>query len=117
MKENVIKAKSYAFAVRVVRLYQFLSEQKKELVLSKQLLRSGTSVGAMIRESEHAESRNDFKHKLSIAQKEISETIYWLELLNDTEYLTDEQFESIYLEAVEIIKLITSILKTTKLKG
>jgi four helix bundle protein len=76
MKENVVKNKSFAFAVRVVKLYQFLGEQKKEFVLSKQLLRSGTSVGAMIREAEHAESKNDFKHKMSIAQKEMNETIY-----------------------------------------
>ena len=74
MKENVVKNKSFAFAVRVVKLYQFLCEQKKEFVLSKQLLRSGTSVGAMIREAEHAESKNDFKHKMSIAQKEMNET-------------------------------------------
>jgi len=91
MKDNVVKNKSFAFAVRVVRLYQFLCEQKKEFVLSKQLLRSGTSVGAMIREAEHAETKNDFKHKMGIAQKEINETIYWLELLKETDYLTIEQ--------------------------
>jgi len=82
--------------------------------LSKQLLRSGTSVGAMIREAEHAETKADFKHKMGIAQKEINETIYWLELLKETDYLTNEQFESICLDATEIIKLITSIIKTTK---
>jgi len=114
MRENAIKNKSFAFAVRVVKLYQFLCEQKKEFVLSKQLLRSGTSVGAMIRESEHAETKNDFIHKLGIAQKEINETIYWLELLKETEYLTTEHFESIHKDAIEIIKLITSIIKTTK---
>jgi len=114
MRENVVKNKSFAFAVRVVRLYQFLCEQKKEFVLSKQLLRSGTSVGAMIREAEHAETKNDFKHKMGIAQKEINETIYWLELLKETDYLSSEQFESIYTDAVEIIKLITAILKSAK---
>jgi len=98
----------------VVRLYQFLCEQKKEFLLSKQLLRSGTSVGAMIREAEHAETKNDFKHKMGIAQKEINETIYWLELLKETDYLSSEQFESIYTDAVEIIKLITAILKSAK---
>jgi len=114
MRENVVKNKSFAFAVRVVRLYQFLCEQKKEFLLSKQLLRSGTSVGAMIREAEHAETKNDFKHKMGIAQKEINETIYWLELLKETDYLSSEQFESIYTDAVEIIKLITAILKSAK---
>ncbi len=114
MKENIVKTKSFAFAVRVVKLYQFLSEQKKEFVLSKQLLRSGTSVGAMVREAEHAETKNDFKHKMGIAQKEINESIYWLELLKETGFLTNEQFESINSDAVEIIKLITVIIKSTK---
>jgi four helix bundle protein len=114
IKENVVKNKSFALAVRVVKLYQFLGEQKKEFVLSKQLLRSGTSVGAMIREAEHAESKNDFKHKMSIAQKEMNETIYWLELLKDTNYLNIEQFESINNDAIEIIKLITAIIKSIK---
>lgn len=114
MRENIVKNKSFAFAVRVVRLYQFLCEQKKEFVLSKQLLRSGTSVGAMVREAEHAETKNDFKHKMGIAQKEINETIYWLELLNETNYLTKEQFESMNTDAVEIIELITAILKSAK---
>ena len=114
MKENVVKNKSFAFSVRVIKLYQFLCEQKKEYVLSKQLLRSGTSVGAMVREAEHAETKTDFKHKMGIAQKEINETIYWLELLKETNYITKEQFESINSDAVEIIKLITAILKSTK---
>ena len=117
MRENVVKNKSFAFAVRVVKLYQFLCEQKKEFVLSKQLLRSGTSVGAMIREAEHAETKNDFKHKMGIAQKEINETIYWLELLQKTDYLTTDQFESINTDAVEIIKIITAILKSAKTKA
>lgn len=114
MKENIVKNKSFGFAVRIVKLYQYLCEQKKEFVLSKQLLRSGTSVGAMVREAEHAESKTDFKHKMAIAQKEINETIYWLELLHATDYMTKEQFESINADAVEIIKLITTIIKTTK---
>lgn len=114
VRENIVKNKSFVFAIRVVKLYQFLCEQKKEFVLSKQLLRSGTSVGAMIREAEHAESKNDFKHKMGIAQKEINETLYWLELLEQTDYLTKEQFESIYADATEIIKLITAIIKTAK---
>lgn len=76
MRENIVKDKSFAFAIRIVRLYQYLCNSKKEYVLSKQLLRSGTSVGAMVREAEHAESKADFKHKMSIAQKEINETIF-----------------------------------------
>ena len=114
MKENVVKSKSFSFAVRVVKLYRYLCEQKNEFVLSKQLLRSGTSVGAMVREAEHAETKNDFKHKMGIAQKEINESIYWIELLKETNYLTIEEFESINLDAVEIIKLITAIIKSTK---
>lgn len=114
MRENIIKNKSFGFAIRIVKLYQFLCEEKREFVLSKQLLRSGTSVGAMVREAEHAESKNDFKHKMSIAQKEINETIYWLELLKETDYLSKDQFFSLNTDAIEIIKLITAILKSTK---
>lgn len=114
MKENNLKNKSFAFAVRVVRLYQFLTVEKKEFVMSKQLLRSGTSIGSMVRESEHAESKNDFIHKLSIAQKECNETLYWLELLKATDYLNNEQFESINNDAIELIKIITTIIKNTK---
>ena len=114
MKENVVKDKSFTFALRIVRLYQFLCDEKKEYVLSKQLLRSGTSVGALIREAEHAETRKDFIHKISIAQKEINEAIYWIELLKEADYLTVEQFNSINNDAVELIKLITSIVKSTK---
>lgn len=114
MKENIVKDKSYAFAVRVIRLYQYLTGAKKEYVLSRQLLRSGTSVGAMVREAEHAETKPDFRHQMAIAQKEINETIYWLGLLSATEYLTKEQFDSINSDAVEIIKLLTSIIKTSK---
>jgi four helix bundle protein len=115
MTENIIKNKSFAFAIRVVKIYQFLCETKKEFVLSKQLLRSGTAVGALVREAEHAESKAEFKHKMAIAQKEINESIYWLELLNETGYLTNEQFQSINKDAIEIIKLLTSIIKSVKL--
>jgi len=114
MKDNIVKSKSFAFAVRIVKLYQFLIDSKKEFVLSKQLLRSGTSVGAMVREAEHAESKPDFTHKMAVAQKEINETLYWLELLAETDYLTKQQFESINADAEELIKLVTSILKSTK---
>ncbi|MGY8786949.1 MAG: four helix bundle protein [Fidelibacterota bacterium] len=100
MKKNIIKEKSFDFAVRIVRLYQYLSSNKKEYVLSKQLLRSGTSVGAMVRESEHSESKADFIHKLAIAQKESNETEYWLSLLIDTDYFTKGQMNSILEENI-----------------
>ncbi len=114
MKESNIRNKSFAFAVRMVKLFQYLSTEKKEFVLSKQLLRSGTSVGSMVREAEHAESKADFVHKLAIAQKEINETIYWLELLAATDLLERQEFESVNKDAVEIIKIITTIIKKTK---
>ena len=91
-----------------------MTSEKKEYVLSKQLLRSGTSVGAMIREAEHSESKADFIHKMAIAQKEINESLYWLELLKETDYLNNGQYESVNKDAIEIIKMITSIIKTTK---
>ena len=94
MGDNVIKNKSFNFALRIVKLYQFLNQEKKEYVLSKQLLRSGTAIGALVRESEQAESKLDFIHKLAIAQKEANETDYWLELLFKSEYLNETQFQS-----------------------
>lgn len=114
MKKNIIKDKSFDFAIRIVKLYQYLTTEKNEYILSKQLLRSGTSVGAMVRESEYSESKADFIHKLAIAQKESNETLYWLELLTKTNYLDKTAFESIHVDAVEIIKLLTSIIVTTK---
>lgn len=114
MKTNQIKQKSFGYAVRIVNLYKLLCEHKKEFVLSKQLLRSGTAVGALYREAEQAESKADFIHKMAIAQKECNESMYWLELLRETAYLNANEFESIYADATELIKLITSIIKTTK---
>ena len=114
MKGSILKEKSFKFAVRVVNLYKHLCEDRKEFVLSKQLLRSGTSVGAMVREAEHSESKSDFIHKMAIAQKEINETIYWLELMRETEYLSRKEFESINSDAVELIKMLTSSIKTAK---
>ncbi|MDR0729163.1 MAG: four helix bundle protein [Prevotellaceae bacterium] len=114
MKKNILKEKSLSFAVRIVNLYKYLCEEKKEFVLSKQALRSGTSAGAMVREAEHAESKADFIHKLAIAQKEINETMYWLELMCETEYLSSAAFDSINNDAVELIKMLTSIIKTAK---
>ncbi len=104
------------FAIRVVNMYKYLCNEKREFVLSKQLLRSGTSVGAMLYEAKHAESDADFIHKLSIAQKEINETIYWLELMRKTELITEDEFESMNDDAVELIKLLTSSIKTVKSK-
>jgi four helix bundle protein len=101
-------------AVRIVCLYKYLCEEKKEFVISKQLLRCGTSVGAMVREAEFAESISDFIHKMAIAQKKINETIYWIELLNVTEYISKKEFESLNIDATELIKMITSSIKTAK---
>jgi len=114
LKENIIKTKSFDFAVAIVSIYKQLTEERKEFVISKQLLRSGTSIGAMVRESEHAESKADFIHKLSIAQKEANEVLYWLELLNAKEFMTISKFQKTHSEAKEIIRLITAILKTAK---
>ena len=114
MKNNIVKNKTFDFAIRIMKLYQYLCSEKKEFTLSKQLLRSGTSIGAMAREAEHAESKNDFVHKFAIAQKEINETVYWLELLKATDFLNEKEFKNIHNDAIEILKLLTSILKTTK---
>ena len=116
MKKNVIKGKSFDFALRIVKLYQYLIDSKKEFVLSKQLLKSGTSIGAMIRESEHAESKSDFIHKLSIALKEANETEYWVQLLHKSSYISEKEFNSINSDLTELLKLLTSIIKTSKSK-
>ena len=114
MKENVVKTKSFAFAIRIVKLARHLQNEKKEFVLSRQVLRSGTSIGALIREAEHAESKADFIHKMSIALKEANETLYWLELLHQTEYMTDQSFESVQIDSEELVKLLVAIVKTSK---
>jgi len=113
-KVNVVRDKSFGFAVRVINLYKFLQINKHEFTLSKQILKSGTSVGACIRESENAESRADFIHKLGLAQKEVNETLYWLELLNACKYISEDQFKSLNSDAVEIIKLLTSVIISLK---
>lgn len=113
-KKNTIKDKSFAFAVRIIRLFQYLSETKKQYILSKQLLRSGTAIGALVREAQNAESTKDFIHKLGIAQKECDESIYWLELLKETDYLNDKEFESINTEAIELLKMLRSAIITSK---
>ena len=114
MEYGAIYEKSMAFAVRIVNLYKYLGREKREHVLSKQLLRSGTSIGANVREGTYGQSRADFLAKMSIALKEVSETEYWLELLTKTEYLTSEQYESIKTDCSEIAKLLTAIVKSTK---
>jgi four helix bundle protein len=114
MKGNIIKEKSFRFAVRIANLYTHLCEEKHEYTLSKQALRSGTSVGAMVREAEHAESKADFIHKMAIAQKEINETMYWHEILCETGRLSAAAFDSLNNDAVELLKLLTRIIKTAK---
>ncbi len=113
-KENIVMNKSYAFALRIINLYKYLQTEQKEYVLSKQLLRSGTAIGALIREAEHAESRADFIHKMNIALKEANETNYWLELLKDGQYITPKMFDSIYPDAEEVLKLLIKIVKTSR---
>jgi four helix bundle protein len=114
MKENFIKNKSFDFALKIIKIYQFLVTDKREFVLSKQFLRSGTAIGALVREGEQAESKADFIHKLSIALKEANETEYWLELLSKSNYLDETTVNSITADLKEILRLLTSIIKTTK---
>lgn len=116
MRNNIIQEKSKKFAIRIVKLYKYLNDEKKEFVLSKQLLRSGTSIGANLMEAEHAQSNNDFLHKNSISLKEANESKYCLELLFETEYLTKEQFESILSDCDELVKMLVATLKTLKNK-
>ncbi|WP_396184268.1 four helix bundle protein [Flavobacterium sp.] len=114
-KKNVIKEKSFEFAVEIVYLYKVLAE-KREFVLSRQLLRSGTSIGANVREAEQAESKADFVHKLSISLKEANETEYWLDLLYETKFLNEIEFLNIKAKNIEILKLLISIINTSKSK-
>jgi four helix bundle protein len=114
MKENVIREKSFAFALRVVKLAKYLETNKKEFVLSRQILRSGTAIGALVREAEHAESRADFIHKMNIALKESNETNYWLDLLHQGDYLDNHVYQSMASDSEELIKLLIAIVKTSK---
>ena len=113
-RDNILVNKSFSFTVRIVNLYKYLCSNKKEFVLSKQLLRSGTSIGANISESQDAQSTNDFISKLSIALKEARESKYWIELLKETEYLTKKESDSLVNDLIELIKLLVTIIKTTK---
>jgi four helix bundle protein len=113
-KKNIVREKSFAFAVMIVELYKMLSEEKREYVISKQLLKSGTSVGANVREADNAESKPDFIHKMGIAQKEADETMFWLELLVATKYIPESQFLTLSEKCTELIKIIRSIILTAK---
>jgi len=115
-RENILKTKSYEFAIKIVSLYKNLTEQKKEYIISKQVLRSGTAIGALIREAEFAQSRKDLISKLSISLKEANETTFRLDLLRDTNYLQQKQYNTIDFEIKELIKMLVSSVKTSKMK-
>jgi len=114
MKESILTEKSFNFAIRIVNFYRYLCQEKKEYVLSNQLLRSGTAIGALISEGCYAESKLDFIHKYGIAQKECNETIYWLKLLYRTNYMNQKEFDSLENDAIELIKIISSNILTTR---
>lgn len=116
-RESIVGEKSLAYAKRIAKCYRYLKDKKKESVMSKQLLRSGTSIGANVREGIYAQSRKDFISKLNIALKEAGETGYWLEVIHSAEYLTDDEFESMRADNEELVRLLTAIIKTTKAKG
>ena len=117
MKENIVQQKSFLFAVRIINLYKYLTNEKKEFVLSEQILRSGTSIGANIEESIGGRSDKEFLFKLEISYKESRETIYWLRLLKETDYISNIEFESIYLECEEVCKILAKIIITLKEKA
>lgn len=114
MKENLIVEKSKSLALRIIKLYKYLSSEKNEYVLSKQILRSGTSIGANIREAIRGQSKPDFYYKLNIALKEAEETLYWLELLCESEFINSKQYESIQSDCEEVVRLLVSITKTQR---
>lgn len=114
MKENIVKNKSFDFALEIINAYRHLSEQQREFVLSKQLLRSGTSIGANLEEADGAQSKRDFLHKTSISYKEAKETMYWLRLLKESKWLDTDQANKLMCQLDELLKLMTTIIKTTK---
>lgn len=114
MSENTVKKKSFDFAIRIMELQKQLIANK-EFIVSRQVVRSGTAIGALIREAEHAESKADFIHKMSIALKEANETHYWLELLYKSDYIEEKLFQSLIKDAEEVLKMLISIVKTSKL--
>lgn len=111
---NVVEERSYQFSIRIINLYKYLDENKRIYDIARQLLRSGTAIGAFIKEAVHAQSKADFLNKMNVALKEANETIYWLSLLHDTNYLKDNEFLSINNDCEELLKLLISIVKTTK---
>lgn len=113
-RESPLRDKSYAFSVRIVQLSQFLIKEHKEFVLSKQILRSGTAIGALVREAEYGISKPDFRNKMSIALKEANETEYWLLILRDTDYIAEKMFRSLSVDCVELIKMLIATVKTTQ---
>lgn len=116
MKKSILDEKSMLFAVRIVKFYQYLCTEKKEYVMSKQILRSGTSIGANLRESRNAQSTSDFIHKLNIALKEADETQYWLELLKMSDIITEEYYDTLNQHLSELIAMLISSIKTLKSK-
>lgn len=114
MKENILKTKSFGFAVRIVNLYKYLKKNHSEFILSQQIVRSGTAIGALIREAEHGESLKDFAHKLNISLKEANEAKYWLDILFATDFINRKMYESINKDCEELLKLLIASLKTTK---
>lgn len=112
-RNNLILIKSKNFAVRVIRFYKFLCEEKQEYILSKQILRSGTSIGANTREASKAQSKKEFIAKMNIALKEAEETCYWLEIMEESEIITKKEFDSIYSDSNELVAILTSIIKTS----
>jgi four helix bundle protein len=114
MEQTVLEKKSFTLAIRIIKLSQYLSDSKKEYILSKQILRSGTSIGALAREAKYAQSKADFLHKLTIALKEANETEYWLCLLKETNYLSDRMFNSIAPQIKEVLRILIASTKTIK---
>ena len=114
MKENVVKEKSYKFALRIVKAFKFLTQEQREFVLSKQVLRSGTSIGALVSEAEYAQSQADFINKMHVALKEANETTYWLMILKDSDYIDEKTFSSIHKDCEELIRLLISIIVKAK---
>lgn len=113
-KKSIVEDKAYMFALRIIKAYKYLNREQREFILSKQLLRSGTAIGALIREAEHAQSKADFINKMSVALKEANETEYWLMLFKDSEYIDEKVFTSIHKDCDELIRLLVSIVKTSK---
>ncbi|WP_018612852.1 four helix bundle protein [Segetibacter koreensis] len=114
IKENALKCKSYEFAIRIVKLSQYLQTEQKEFVLSKQILRSGTAVGALIREAEYGQSKTDFIHKLTISLKEANETEYWISILKDTGYIDYKLYDNPVNDCKELLRLLITSIKTAK---